>query len=53
MDGYVTSKDGRCYAVIYEGLDPTTGPISPRGGPAGSSRRVRKECGELEISCAW
>ena len=38
MKGYVTSKRGRYYAVIYEGLDPVTGRERRSWHPAGTDR---------------
>lgn len=38
MKGYVTSKRGRYYAVIYEGLDPVTGRERRAWHPAGTDR---------------
>lgn len=38
MKGYVTQKGARWYAVIYEGLDPTTGRERRRWHAAGTSR---------------
>lgn len=40
MDGYVTQRRGRFYAVIYEGLDPVTGREIRRWHPAGKDRAV-------------
>jgi len=46
MNGYVAQRRGRCYAVIYEGLDPVTGrerrtwhPAGPTGLRLNVSRR--------------
>ena len=38
MDGYVTQRRGRFYAVIYEGRDPVTGKEIRRWHPAGTDR---------------
>src|SRR5687768_3349369 len=38
MKGYVTTKRGRYYAVIYEGLDPVTGRERRTWHPAGTDR---------------
>jgi integrase len=38
MKGYVTTKRGRYYAVIYEGLDPVTGRERRTWHPAGIDR---------------
>ena len=38
MNGYVTQRRGRFYAVIYEGLDPVTGREIRRWHPAGDDR---------------
>lgn len=52
MKGYVTTKRGRYYAVIYEGLDPVTGRERRSWHPAGTDRseaerlaaRIAAEC---------
>jgi len=52
MKGYVTTKRGRYYAVIYEGLDPITGRERRRWHAAGTDRddaerlaeRLAREC---------
>jgi len=38
MRGYIVEKNGRFYAVIYEGLDPITGRERRRWHPAGTDR---------------
>ncbi len=38
VKGYVTTKRGRYYAVIYEGLDPVTGRERRTWHPAGTDR---------------
>jgi hypothetical protein len=38
MKGYVAKKGNRCYAVVYEGLDPITGKEVRKWHPAGTCR---------------
>ncbi|GMU79846.1 MAG: hypothetical protein AMXMBFR46_26350 [Acidimicrobiia bacterium] len=38
MQGHVARKRGRCYAVIYEGLDPVTGREKRSWHPTGTDR---------------
>jgi integrase len=56
MQGYITRKGNRYYAVIYEGIDPLTGRERRRWHPAGTDRAAaqamacelaeqRRECG--------
>jgi integrase len=40
MKGYVTTKRGRYYVVIYEGLDPVTGRERRSWHPAGTDREA-------------
>src|SRR5687767_7533103 len=46
MKGYVTTKRGRYYAVIYEGLDPVTGRERRSWHPAGTDRAEAEHLAE-------
>jgi integrase len=46
MKGYVTTKRGRYYAVIYEGLDPVTGRERRTWHPAGTDRAEAQRLAE-------
>ena len=46
MKGYVTTKRGRYYAVIYEGLDPVTGRERRSWHPAGTDREEAERLAE-------
>jgi len=46
MKGYVTTKRGRYYAVIYEGLDPITGRERRSWHPAGGDRAEAERLAE-------
>lgn len=41
MRGYVVKKGNQYYAVIYEGIDPTTGKERRRWHPAGPAGATR------------
>ena len=48
MRGYLVKRDGRYYAVVYEGVDPLTHKERRTWRPAGTSRRdAERVLGEL------
>jgi hypothetical protein len=49
MKGYVITKRGRYYAVIYEGLDPVTGQERRTWHPAGTHRAEADHHPECEV----
>lgn len=52
MKGYVGTKGGRWYAVVYEGLDPVTGRERRSWHPAGIERaEAEKLAARLAAEC--
>ncbi len=48
MRGHIAKKDNRCYAVVYEGIDPATGKLRHRWHTAGETRKgAEKVLGDL------